>query len=100
MGVHAKVQGLGTGGKSSHKGGRVLELQAKICTRVQGPKNGGENPQGGQYDNLGYELLLQFGICPVFTRMQVGVRTKVLSLHESPKARTRRELKILKMGGY
>ncbi len=77
-----------------------MELSLGICSGNQGPKTGGENLHKGQFNNLGYKLLLQPTIHPMSTKAEVGVCVGVVSLHESPKACTRRESKISIVGGY
>jgi hypothetical protein len=61
------------------KSWRVLELQVGVRMVAQGPKNGGENPHRGWYDNLGYELLLQLVICVMSTPASTPLRMFILT---------------------
>jgi hypothetical protein len=60
----------------------------------------GHKSMWGQFDNLGYEFLLELLIHHVFTKVQARVHTRVVSLFKSPNACARWESKILKVGGY
>ncbi len=60
----------------------------------------GHKSMRGQFDNLGYEFLLELLIHHVFTKVQARVHIGVMSLCRSPNACARRESKILKVGGY
>ncbi len=60
----------------------------------------GKKSAQGQFDNLGYELLLQLAIHLVFTKVQMKVYTRVMSLRKNPNVSAKRESKILKVGGY
>jgi hypothetical protein len=66
-----------------------VELLLGICARVQGPSTKSKNLHEGQFDNLGYKVLLKLVIDLVSTKVGVGVCTKVMNLRKSPKAHTR-----------
>jgi hypothetical protein len=87
--VHLRVQGFGTRGESQCGGQKVVELLLGIRVGVQGPSTKSKNSHEGQSDNLGYKVLLKLVIDLVSTKVGVGVCTRVMSLHKSPKAHTR-----------